>query len=264
MNHVVSGAPKEPAETMLPIIHANVPNHLSPVPTIKIKLKPRRKVPPPPVASIEMIPIRTKSLKPIKKSLSYCQSCVGFLTDWFLLPPHKNEYWASKLKWHILFKNAPILANEFYRLIQSMTQIDTYVISNTITHRLTHEKNKFLKASDTTQTLEEIGWRIVIEQVMSQRGDCDINHIKALIQDSGMIRLSIDCDKWIGYVVSMLWCELPKIHMEHKKLADASGGGPAFGMRSYIPTSNCASVVSPHTSSSSSPPGSFAEDDLYR
>jgi hypothetical protein len=136
-----------------------------------------------------------------------------------------------------------------------------------VTHRLTLAQKEFLKSSDTHQTLEEIGWRIVIEAIMSQRGDCDINHIKALLQDSGMIRLSIDCDLWIGYIVSILWTELPKIHMEHKKLADATGGGAAFGMRSYIPTpyiNNRASVVSPHTSSLSSPPGTFEEDDLYR
>jgi hypothetical protein len=209
-----------------------------------------------------------KSPNPIKKPLVFCESCVGFLTDWLQLPPHKTDYWASKVKYSVLKRISAELARAFYRCIQSLTQIDTYVISNTITLRLNIEEKKFLKASKQPppqQFLEELAWLTILESVNTQKDSSDMNHIKALLQDSGMIRSSFDCDLWIGYVLWNIWSEIPNIHMEHRGLIDVTGGGPAFGMKSYTPNIR-ASVVYPRTSCSSPPPllGSFAEDGIHQ
>lgn len=214
-----------------------------------------------------------KTPKAIKKPLIFCQSCVGFLTDWLSLPPHKTDYWTSKVKYSVLKRIAPTFAKDFYRSIQSMTLTDTYIINHTVSLRLKLEEKRLLKLCKTkpsAQSLEELEWQTTLQAVISQRGASDINHIKALIQDSGMIRLSVDCDLWIGYILRMLWSELPKIHMEHQRLVDSTGGGPAFGMKSYTPAprpspNTHVSAESPHRSSVSSPPpllGSF-DDDLY-
>lgn len=238
-------------------------------------MKPRRKPPPPPFG--QMTTAINRSPKLIKKPLLFCESCVGFIIDWFQLPPHKTEYWASKVKYSVLKRNAPILARAFYRILLSMTPIDEYVITNTLALRLKMEEKKVAKLPKNPgilQFLEELAWLTMLEAVITQKGASDINHIKALLQDSVMIKLDFDCDMWIGYILCMLWSEVPKIHMEHRKLTDATGGGPAFGMKSYTPAPRVSSHVSVECprkilASASSPPPllgalDIEEDDLYR
>lgn len=244
-------------------------------------MKPKRQPPPPPPLPpppwLQMPTILSsinKSPKAIKKPLIFCQSCVGFLTDWLLLPPHKTDYWASKVKYPVLKRIASPLARIYYRCIQSMTQLDTYVINNTVSLRISIEEKKLSKVVKLPQMvcfLEELTWLTILEAVNTQKGNSDMDHVKALIQDSGMIRSSTDCDLWIGHVLWNMWTEIPKIHMEHRGLTDSTGGGPAFGMKSYTPAprpspNTHVSAGSPRKSSVSSPPpllGSFDDVDLY-
>jgi hypothetical protein len=189
---------------------------------------------------------RKSTQMPSKKSLHLCESCIGFITDWLRLPPHRDEFWVSKVKVSVLKRIAPVLAKELYRLIQSITGTDSYIISNTIHMRLLAEEKRLAKENPSTQSLELFAWHTTFNVILSQRGEADINHIKACIEDSGMIRSSSDCELWIGHSIWMLWTELLNIHLEHLKYKETTGAGPAFGMRTY--TSRPRTQVSTHTS----------------
>lgn len=154
----------------------------------------------------------------------------------------------------------------------TMSTIDEYIIRNTMNLRLAIAQKKIMTPQSSLQdiiAIEELSWRTMLQAIISQRGWGEIDHIKALLQDSGMMVSLKDCDIWIGYILFELWEELKTIHMEHTKQKEATGGGPAFGMRSFTPTAKPnirVSAESAHRSSVSGPPpllGAFDDVDLY-
>jgi hypothetical protein len=224
---------------MLSVIESDGISHLPPVPTIKIKIKPKRPPPPPPIppppqtSSILMSAFRR--IEPRIKNPSYsCRVCEGFLLDWLLLPRHSEDPWNYIVKSSVLKRIAPQIAKDIHRLVMSMTPIHKYVITNTVTLRLkVEEKNKKIRNSKEVNEFEALAWATIVKAVMNQRGEGEIKHIQALIQDSGMIRHESDGMLWIGYVLWEMWDELQSIHLEHQGKKPTTAGGPAFGLVSY-------------------------------
>ena len=63
----------------------------------------------------------------------------------------------------------------------------------------------------------------------------DIDNLKALIEDKSCLKRETNVEEWLGFWLLLLWNFIPSLHLEHQKLKPASGGGPAPGLRSFLP-----------------------------
>jgi len=175
-----------------------------------------------------------------KKHIMSCQSCQGFLTDYLRIPPHPDHPFYSLVKLSVLKgKTAVLLSAEIYRHLMTITPLQKYAIGKAVKTRIQREEFKILSTyrfylrPEEEKYIKELGWGILVEEISKIRGNSDIEIIKAIIQDSGMIRTDSDILRWIGYIFSECMDPLTNIHMEHKKEKEFSGGGAPLGLYSY-------------------------------
>lgn len=246
-------------------------NHPSGIPTLKIRMKPKRAPPPPPGLPPGFRPTAvasafiTKKKPPPKPVVLCCDSCYGFLVDYIHVVV-STQGLATGSQGKRIRQAAPQLAHALNLYFSSLVPLDIYVIENTV-------KLRFGIQAESLRLRGPILLTAVVNH--NDRGKDLLTQMRVVLEDACIFMNEVEEDIWIGELLWDLWVQMITIHREHSKQTDPSGCGPPFGFRVHTlaPVSIPPAASSPpptpasaaaHAQQAWKPPeGSWTESDLY-
>lgn len=151
-----------------------------------------------------------------------CPICLGCVVDWFRLPLVAEDAVFPIVHQKALLRKADRLAREIYRILVRLTDVDRALIEFAFKNRTDGMTSLHLLKCEMVACVKEL------------MGDWIVSEVTDILEDNAIVPIGL-ANEWIGHWIIALWETLPDIHAEHTKQKGATGGGPAMGMRSFVP-----------------------------